>query len=402
MTGHSQGPHTEPPPEGLSWRDRATGAGTSIWRSLLIPTLAVLTALIIGAVIIALSDPQALPLLLTDPAEALRLMASEVVASYQALFQGSVGSINSISETLFAATPLILAGLGIALGFQAGLFNIGAQGQILIGAIVATYVGLYVTAPGIVHIPLTLLAGVLGGLIWGGIPGLLKARTGAHEVITTIMFNFIALYFVQWILTTPGLQDPGRENPVSAALAETARLPRLFGSDYRVTIGFVIAIAAVIGVNWLLFHSSIGFEFRAVGENSSAGKYAGMNTALIITLAMALAGGLAGMAGANQVMGLEPFKASPAMAGTIGFDAITVALLGRSHPVGVMWAALLFGALSAGGRAMQGAAQVPIDLVVVLQALIVIFVAAPGLIKAIYRLKTDEGAVTNVTSGWGS
>jgi simple sugar transport system permease protein len=221
-------------------------------------------------------------------------------------------------------------------------------------------------------------------------------------VITTIMFNFIALYFVQWILTTPGLQDPGRDNPVSAAIAETARLPRLFGSDYRVTIGFVIAIAAVIGVNWLLFHSPTGFEFRAVGENSSAGKYAGMNTALVITLAMALAGGLAGMAGANQIMGLDPYKASPAMAGTIGFDAITVALLGRSHPVGVMWAALLFGALSAGGRAMQGAAQVPIDLVVVLQALIVIFVAAPGLIKAIYRLKTDEAAVTNVTTGWGS
>jgi simple sugar transport system permease protein len=364
--------------------------------------LAVLTALIIGAVIIALSDPVALPLLFTDPAEALRLMASEVGASYRALFQGSVGSINSISETLFAATPLLLAGLGIALGFQAGLFNIGAQGQILIGAIVATYVGIYVSAPAIIHIPLTLLAGVLGGMIWGGIPGLLKARTGAHEVITTIMFNFIALYFVQWILTTPGLQDPGRDNPVSAAIAETARLPRLFGSDYRVTIGFLVAIAAVIGVNWLLFHSSTGFEFRAVGENSSAGKYAGMNTALIITLAMALAGGLAGMAGANQIMGLDPYKASPAMAGTIGFDAITVALLGRSHPVGVMWAALLFGALSAGGRAMQGAAQVPIDLVVVLQALIVIFVAAPGLIKAIYRLKTDEAAVTNVTTGWGS
>jgi simple sugar transport system permease protein len=402
MTDPSHSPHTEPPPEGLSWRDQATGVGSSIWRALLIPTLAVLTALIIGALVIALSDPQALPLLFTDPSEALRLMASEVWASYKALFQGSVGSINSISETLFAATPLILAGLGIAIGFQAGLFNIGAQGQMLIGAIVATYVGLYVSAPGIVHIPLTLLAGVVGGMIWGGIPGILKARTGAHEVITTIMFNFIALYFVQWVLTTPGLQDPGRENPVSAAIAETAWLPKLFGSDYRVTIGFVIAIAAVIGVNWLLFHSSTGFEFRAVGENASAGKYAGMNTAVIITLALALAGGLAGMAGANQLMGLEPYKASPAMAGTIGFDAITVALLGRSHPVGVMWSALLFGALSAGGRAMQGAAQVPIDLVVVLQALIVIFVAAPGLIKVIYRLKTDEAAVTNVTSGWGS
>jgi simple sugar transport system permease protein len=402
MTQTETPPQPEPPTSGPSWTERITGVGTSVGRSLLVPTLAVLTALIIGGIIIALSDTDALQLLFTDTPEALSQMASEVWASYRALFRGSLGSINSISETLFAATPLLLAGLGIALGFQAGLFNIGAQGQMIIGALVATYVGIYVTAPGFIHIPLTLLAGLIGGVIWAGIPGLLKAKTGAHEVITTIMFNFIALYFIQWILTTPGLQDPGRNNPVSAALAETARLPRIFGSEYRVTLGIVIAVGAVFAVHWLLFHSSTGFEFRAVGKNPKAGKYAGMNTAVIITLAMAMAGALAGLAGANQVMGLEPYKASPALAGTVGFDAITVALLGRSNPIGVMWAALLFGALSAGGRTMQGAAQVPIDLVVVLQALIVIFVAAPGLIRSIYHLKGEDEGVATVTTGWGS
>jgi ABC-type uncharacterized transport system permease subunit len=209
---------------------------------------------------------------------------------------------------------------------------------------------------------------------------------------------------VQWLLTTPLLQDPERNNPVSPALAETAHLPRLLGSQYRVTIGFLFAIASVALVHWLLFRSSLGFEFRAVGSNQQAGSYAGMNVAFVVTLAMAIAGGLGGLAGANQVMGLPPFKTSPAFPGFIGFDAITVALLGRSNPVGVMWAAILFGGLSAGGREMQGAAQVPIDLVVVLQALIVIFVAAPGLIRAIWRVKAEEAdeETPQLTAGWGS
>lgn len=382
--------------------DRATGVGTSVARSLVLPTLAMVTALIIGAIIIAVSDIDILRLLFEDPGAAFGQMVNEVSRAYRALFRGSLGSIRALSESLFSATPLLLAGLSVALGFRAGLFNIGAQGQMLMGGLAATYVGVYVSLPGIIHIPLTLLAGFAGGMIWGGLAGLLKARTGAHEVITTIMGNFIAVFFMQWILTTPGLQDPGRNNPVSAEVVATARLPRLFGSDYRVTIGLLLAIAFVFAVHWLLYRSSIGFEFRAVGSNPHAGRYAGMNVALVVTLAMALAGGLAGMAGANQVMGLEPYKATPALAGAVGFDAITVALLGRSNPVGVLWAALLFGALTAGGREMQGAAQVPIDLVVVLQALIVIFVAAPGMIRAIYRVKGAEEKPTQLTTGWGS
>lgn len=396
-------PEKEPTPSQRSpLMDRATGVGTSVARSLVLPTLAMLTALIIGAIIIAVSDIDILRLLLEDPGAAFGQMVSEVSRAYRALFRGSMGSVRALSESLFSATPLLLAGLSVALGFRAGLFNIGAQGQMLMGGLAATYVGVYVSLPGIVHIPLTLLAGFAGGMIWGGLAGLLKARTGAHEVITTIMGNFIAVFFMQWILTTPGLQDPGRNNPVSAEVVTTARLPRLFGADYRVTIGLLLAIAFVFAVHWLLYRSSIGFEFRAVGSNPQAGRYAGMNVALVVTLAMALAGGLAGMAGANQVMGLEPYKATPALAGAVGFDAITVALLGRSNPVGVLWAALLFGALTAGGREMQGAAQVPIDLVVVLQALIVIFVAAPGMIRAIYRVRGAEEKPTQLTSGWGS
>ena len=381
--------------------DRVTGVAESTARSLILPTLAFITALIIGAFIIAFSDVENVPLLFTDTPTALSNMWSEVTAAYSALFRGAVGGVNAISETLFATTPLLLAGLGIALGFRAGLFNIGAQGQMFMGGLAATYVGIYWTAPAIIHIPLTILAGLVGGGIWGGIAGFLKARTGAHEVITTIMGNFIALYFVQWVLTTEVLQDPGRNNPQSAALAESAQLPRLFGSEYRVTIGFLIAIGGVFFLHWLLFKSSVGFEFRAMGSNQHAGSYAGMNVGILITLAMALAGGFAGIAGANQVMGLEPYKATPALPGSVGFDAITVALLGRSNPVGVLWAALLFGALVAGGREMQGAAQVPLDLVVVLQALIVIFVAAPEMIRAIWRVKGAEEETTQLTTGWG-
>jgi simple sugar transport system permease protein len=397
-------PTTEPeahPPEQPSAMDSATGVGSSLLRSLAVPTLALVSALIIGAVIIALSDVNNLPLLFSDPGTALGNMWDEVTTAYGALFRGAVGSIYAISETLFASTPLILASLGVALGFRAGLFNIGAQGQMLIGGIAATWVGIHVGLPTPFHLILAIVAGIVGGAIWGGIAGLLKARTGAHEVITTIMFNFIALYLVQWLLSIPLFQETGSNNPVSEPLRPSAHLPLLFGSNYRVTVGFLIALGAVFLVQWLLFRSSLGFEFRAVGLNPSAGAYAGMGVATLITLAMALAGGLAGVAGANQVMALPPYQASPAMAATVGFDAITVALLGRSHPIGVLWASILFGALKAGGREMQGAAQIPIDLVVVLQALIVIFVAAPALIRAVWRVKTPPPRI-QLSRGWGA
>ena len=400
-----QGDTTEPteaPPRPYRRMDAITGVGASALRSLVLPALAFVTALFVGALIIALSDVEALPILFSDPGAALSAMGREIWAAYRALFRGAVGSVYAISETLFAATPLILASLGVALGFRAGLFNIGAQGQMMIGGMTALWVGLYVDLPAWLHIPAAVVAGLVGGAIWGGLAGLLKARTGAHEVITTIMFNFIAIFLAQWLLTIPLFQEEGRNNPVSEALAPTARLPQLFGSQYRVTIGFLIAVGVVFALHWLLFRSSVGYEFRVMGLNPEAGRYAGMSVGFLVTLAMALAGGLAGIAGANQVMGLNPWKATTALPGSIGFDAITVALLGRSHPIGVLWASLLFGALKAGGREMQGAAQIPLDLVVVLQALIVILVAAPEVVKTIFRMKGEVEGVTQPTGGWGA
>lgn len=380
---------------------RATGVGSSIVQALLVPTLALLVALIIGAFIIVLTDIEALGMLREDTLGALGQMVEGVWVAYRSIFIGAFGSINALSETLFAATPLILAGLAVALGFKAGLFNIGANGQMTIGGIAAIWVGLHLQLPAILHIPLALLAAILAGAIWAGIAGLLKARMGAHEVITTIMLNWIALFLVEFLLKTPVFQEPGRNNPLSEMLPVSARFPKILGQDYRLTIGLLIALAAVYFVYWLLFRSSIGFELRAIGSNPTASRYAGMKVAWLYVLVMAISGGLAGIAGANQIMGLAPYQVTPVFAGTIGFDALTLALLGRSHPVGVLWAGLLFGALKAGGRQMQAAAQIPLDLVVVVQALIIVFIAAPELVRAIFRVRPSEKETTQLTRGWG-
>jgi ABC-type uncharacterized transport system permease subunit len=398
----------EPNPEEVSpeerpstFLERATGSRAGIGQAILVPALAILAALIIGAFIIALTDLEALAMLGEDTVGALAQMANGVWIAYKSLFLGAFGSVYAISETLFAATPLILAGLAVALGFRAGLFNIGVTGQMLMGGMAAILIGLHVQLPAILHIPLALVAALIGGAIWAGISGLLKARTGAHEVITTIMLNFIALFFVEYLLKTPLFQEPGRNNPLSEMLPPTARFPLIFGANYRVSIGLLIALAAVFFVYWLLFKSSLGFEFRAVGFNPTAGKYAGMKVASLYVLVMAISGSLAGLAGANQVMGLAPYQVTQGFAGTIGFDAIALALLGRSHPFGVLWAGLLFGALKAGGRQMQAAAQIPLDLVVVVQALIIVFIASPDLVRAIFRVKPSEEEPTQLTRGWG-
>jgi len=317
------------------------------------------------------------------------------------LFTGAFGSVYGLSETLFAATPLILAGLSVALGFRAGLFNIGVNGQMLIGGMAAVWVGLNITLPGYLHIPLALVAAVLGGALWAGIAGLLKAKTGAHEVITTIMLNFIAFFLVEYLLTTPAFQDPGRNNPISEQLPLSARLPDIFGGDYRVSLGLIIAVAAVFFVLWLLFKSSPGFEFRAVGFNPKASRYAGMNVEKLLILVMGVSGGLAGIAGANQALGLSPYMVTSGFAGTIGFDSIALALLGGSHPLGVLWASILFGAMKAGGRSMQAAAQIPLELVTVIQALVIVFIAAPELVRAIFRVKPPEKEKAQLTKGWG-
>lgn len=384
------------------WMARATGVGSSLRQALLLPALALVSALIIGAFIIAVTDIDNLKLWGDDPWEAFRSTLSGIGDAYKALFVGSLGSRRAIAETLFAATPLILAGLAVAVSFQAGLFNIGANGQMHMGGMAGLWIAFTVSAPAIVHIPLVILAAMLAGAAWGGVAGLLKARTGAHEVITTIMLNFIALFMVDWLLTTTVFQASRRNDPISKPADGSAQFPRLF-DNYRLHIGFLVALAAVWLVWWLMYRSTIGFEFRAVGANPEAGRYAGMNVAWIYVSVIAVSGALAGIAGANQILGLEPHRATSGFAGNTGFDAIALALLGRSHPFGVLFAGLLFGGLRAGGLEMQGVARIPIDLVLVLQALIIVFIAAPELVKAIYRIKTpDEGSSATISTGWGS
>jgi general nucleoside transport system permease protein len=383
------------------WYRRITGLGTSIGQAIVIPLLALITALIVGAIIIAVTDIDTLRVWGDDASEAFRLTITGIGKAYKALFVGSLGSVRALTETLFAATPLIFAGLAVAVGFQAGLFNIGVNGQMHIGGMAALWVGFSVALPTIIHIPLALLAAVIAGALWGAIAGFLKARTGAHEVITTIMLNFIALYLVDYMLKTSLFQEPGRNDPISQQAEPSAQFPTLLGG-YRLQIGILLALAAVWLVWWLMYRSTIGFEFRAVGFNPDGGRYAGINVAWIYVSVMAVSGALGGIAGANQTLGLEPYRGITNFAGTVGFDAIALALLGRSHPVGVLLAGLLFGGLRAGGREMQGAAGVPIDLVLVLQALVIVLIAAPELVRRIYRIKAPEQELgPTISTGWG-
>lgn len=359
------------------------------WRTaLLIPALAVLTALIIGVVIIMVTGSS----------------FSDAMGAYKALLQGSVGSLRAISETLTAATPLILSGLSVALAFRAGLFNIGAEGQALIGGMFAVWVGFSITGlPLYIHLPLAILAGIVGGAIYGFVPGILKAKTGAHEVITTIMLNYIALRLVDYFLKTSIFQREGRNDPVSKNVEATAELPAFLSSvdpALRVHAGLFVALAAAFFIYWLLFRTTIGFEFRAVGANPSAARYAGISVTRVYILVMMIAGALAGTAGAGQVLGVLG-RATPGFTADLGFDGIAVALLGRSNPWGVVAAAILFGGLRAGGQQMQVSANVGIDLIAVIQGLIIMFVAAPALIAAIYRLKTPV-ASTQISKGWAS
>ena len=350
---------------------RSVVSSFEVEQIVVVPILAVIVALILGGVIML----------------ATGVSFDAIGKSYVALFTGSVGSLSAISETLTAAAPLTLAGLGIALGFRAGLFNIGAEGQVLLGGMAAVIVGFsFEGLPMVIHVPLALLAGALAGAIWASIAGWLKASTGAHEVITTIMLNLIAMRLVDYLLRNPPVQKPGRADPISKSVLESAQLPRLFtwiDPQLRVHAGILLVILAVIFVYWLLYRSKLGFEFRAAGFNPDAARYAGMRSGLIIVSAMALAGALAGLAGANQVLGVLE-RASPGFSGGVGFDAIAVALLGRSHPVGVLLAGLLFGALQAGGRQMQVSAGVSLDLIAIIQALIIIFIAAPMLMRAVF------------------
>ncbi len=337
----------------------------------IVPVIALVAALVLGAFIMF----------------ATGVDMGTIGRSYIALVKGSVGSVNAISETLTAALPLVLAGLGLALGFRAGLFNIGAEGQIVMGGLAAVVAGVALAdLPAVIALPGAILAGAAAGALYASIAGWLRAATGAHEVISTIMLNLISYRMLDYLLRTPLIQKEGRADPISKSVPEAAELPKLLtflDPNLRLHAGIFLTLAMVAVAYWLLFRSKLGFEFRAAGENAVAARFAGMNAGLTIVMAMAIAGGLAGLAGANQTLGVLG-RATPGFSAGLGFDAIAVALLGRSHPVGVLLAGVLFGALEAGGRQMQVDAGVSIDLIGIIQSLIIVFIAAPLLVRTLF------------------
>jgi simple sugar transport system permease protein len=309
-----------------------------------------------------------------------------------------------LSETAVQATPLILTGLAVALPYRAGLFNIGGQGQFIGGAILAAWLGYDVSLPFFVHVVVCVIGGFVGGAVIGWLTGEIKARTGAHEVIVTIMLNYVMLYLLAYLLSSQSLlQAPGSPNPITPLIASNAHLPLLFGGNLRINAGFLIALACALGVWWLLNRTTTGFQFRSVGANASAARVAGMKVERSWVLAMLIGGGLAGLAGSAVIQGTD-FTLNPQSYGTYGIDAITVALLGRGTPGGVVAAGLLFGALHAGSPGMQTVTSTPVQIVQVLQALIVLFVAAPPLIRAMFRLRAARagGVGSAMSKGWNA
>ena len=382
---------------------------SKLGQSIKLPGLSFVLAFLITGLIIAVSDAKVLAKF-GSPLEFLKSAGASAGNAYLALFQGSVYD-NKLAEgnffegfypffeTIVTATPLILTGLSVALAFRSGLFNIGAQGQFIFGAIGASYVGFHFDLPIGVHIFAAAVAGMFLAAIWGGLVGFLKARTGAHEVILTIMMNYIAGYFILWLLKTSAFLRPGRIDPIAPEVRESAQLPLLAGDNFRIHAGIFIALGAALFVWWLLSKTTIGYKFRAVGANSQAARTAGISVPFVITATMMICGALAGLGGAVHVLGSE-HALNADVAGSFGFDAITVALLGRAQPLGTVFAALLFGALHTGGRMMQSNTGVPSDIVLVAQGLIVLFIAAPMFVRYIFRLKKLNAASALTSKGW--
>jgi ABC-type uncharacterized transport system permease subunit len=392
-----------------------------------VTVLALLTATVLGGILCAFTNST----VLNAPTAGAMIARAWDVASgtYVALFEGSVfnphtvaalfkqaslstavhdGYLSAVfgplSETAVSATPLILTGLAVALPYRAGLFNIGGQGQFIGGAILAAWLGYDVSMPFFVHVVVCVIGGFVGGAIIGWLTGEIKARTGAHEVIVTIMLNYVMQYFLAYLLSSQSLlQASGSPNPITPPIASNAHLPLLFGANLRVNAGFLIALACALGVWWLLNRTTTGFEFRSVGANASAARVAGMKVERSWVLVMLIGGGLAGLAGSAVIQGTD-FTLNPQSYGTYGIDAITVALLGRGRPGGVVAAGLLFGALHAGSPGMQTVTSTPVQIVQVLQALIVLFVAAPPLIRAMFRLRATRagGVGSSMSKGWNA
>jgi len=369
--------------------------------------LAIVIAFVVGAVLIVLTNEEFLSsvgYIFSRPSDALTAAGSAVADGYGALFRGSILNLEGdtftqvvrpLTETLRLATPLIAAGLGIALSFRVGMFNIGGQGQLLFGAGFAAFVSFQVHLPFPLHLLLAIIVGILGAAAYGALVGFLKATTGANEVIVTIMLNYIAFYLISYLMRTPVLQDPSAGGtPKTVAPDASAQLPLLLGGGFALHAGFILVIAATVLFWWLMERSTLGYRFRAVGLNPNAALSAGINVNRIYIVAMALSAGFVGLAGVNQALG-RTAGFTPTVDAGIGFDAITVALLGGSTAGGVFLAGLLFGAMKAGGPAMQ-VADVPPELLGVVQGVIVLLIAAPPLVRAIFRLPAPAAKIPRV------
>lgn len=350
---------------------------TALLRALTVPLGAVVLAMLIGAIILLLSG--------SDPIEA-----------YTALFRGAFGNMDNLQRTLEKATPLIFGGLAVAFAFKAGLFNIGGQGQLLLGALTSATLGFALEGlPFIIHMPLALFGGALAGALFGAIPGALKTYTGAHEVITTIMLNYVAINITDYLANGP-LKEEGSIIAKTPDVLETAVIPT-FGS---VPLGFIMAVVASALTWWLLQKTTIGYEIRTVGLNPHAAHYAGMKVSRTIILTMAISGLLAGMGGSVETLGIVG-QYQPGFNVGLGFDGITIALLAKTNPFGVIPAALLVGAMSAGANQMQFLADVPSQIIDVIQALILFFVAADMVIRWLLRMKTTDDDGVTLSTGWG-
>jgi simple sugar transport system permease protein len=377
--------------------------------------LSFLCALVFGAILIALADKatrDSLGYFFQHPSDTFSNAWTAISAGYSALLRGSIFNTDSlysnggvpvfypISGTLVNAAPLILGGLSVAVAFRTGLFNIGVQGQLIMGAICAGYVGFTWHLPSGVHVIVALLAGVLGGAFWGGIVGVLKAKTGAHEVVTTIMLNYVAFFFLGYLLTVKGFQAPHQAEATSPIIDSSARLPQLFE---QVHFGLIIALAAAVGCWWLLSRSTLGFELKAIGANAFAARTAGMKVERGYITVMVIAGGLSGLVGCSQVLGTLHVVHQDVDA-SLGFDAITVALLGRGSPLGTVLAGLLFGAFRAGGVVMAADTSTPADVVSVMEPVMVLFIAAPALIRGIFRLRASRAGTgaAALAKGWNT
>ncbi len=381
-------------------------------RPLLVPVLAVLSAFVVGSLFLMLSDLKHLAMIPTDPIGALTGAMGDVINAYRALLLGAFGdpakfalafeqgtpkawttALRPISETLVAATPLMFTGLAIAVSFRTSVFNIGGDGQFVLGALGASIVALALRdLPAPITLVGALAGGVLFGALWGFVPGFLKARTGAHEVITTIMLNYVALQIVQLALRTDFLRQSTNSQPISKVL-DFVRVPLLIPlPGLRLHWGFIAALVVAALISWFLFKTTKGFELRSAGQNLTAARYAGMSAGGSIILAMVVSGALAGLGGAFQVMGSVTQMSNDVNSG-YGWTAIALALLGGTRPGGVVAAALLFGALNNGGHGMQVATSIPLDLLVFIQALVIMFVAAPDLVRKIYRLRPPKPEV---------